>query len=556
MLALDFVSLLLTKEDAAQAGMSLSPTLRDLVGFGVLGADKLAKSNITEARLQDHKTVATGWKFADIDRTVDSLLTSATRLQNEMTVEAKYWGEVLAVSEKGWTITHVPNEPQNLGVRYGFSEAAQDFRNTSLAPMRRSEDGSVELDCGTILGESKRLLVTLEKDGRVVGRSSLPKPLPEGAPLADIVLEARNTIFAQELWHEMNREGRLLLSYGVCIKDGALSYRIDKKLRIVFSLHPLEQNPDEQPWHSLPEDYRAEALSAALHQLLAYAHRVNNQRRSRTNPRNRTQIAAIQPYQILRPVLAHLQHEKSVEEITRFISDLTTILQSTGITTAMFKLNEPPIAPNFGASRVSAPEALIMTLLRPLECQFEVNITPEARLLIHCQTALKAFISTTFQIYFLPPASGEMSLLQAIYPPSEFSNRDGYMLPDLKYYLQQAVARVLVDRASKTVLQITPSAFPEDEETKPNWIKGVSGTGLTNVNGENEEITFGVVVPELDGEVMHPELHVYGNWSNTQSEPEQRAWTWTVGDALQGIKKETLEQVVRDVVHRAAQPSP
>lgn len=555
MLALDFVSLLLTKEDAAQAGMSLSPTLRDLVGFGVLGADKLAKSNITEARLQDHKTVATGWKFADIDRTVDSLLTSATRLQKEMTVEATYWREVLAVSEKGWTVTHVPNEPQNLGVRYGFSEAASDFRSTSLAPMRRSEDGSVELDCGTILGESKRLLVTLEKNGNVVGRSSLPKPLPEGAALADVVLEARNTIFAQELWHEMNREGRLLLSYGVCIEHGTLSYGVDKKSRIVFSLHPLERNLDEQPWRSLPEDYHAEALSAGLHQLLAYAHRVNNQRRSRTNPRNRNQTAAIQPYQILRPVLAHVQHEKSVDEITRFVSDLITILQSTGITTAMFKLTEPPIAPDLGASRSATPEALIMSLLRPLECQFEINITPEARLLIHCQTALKGFISTTFQIYFLPPAPGEMSILQAIYPPSEFSNRDGYMLPDLKYYLQQAVARVLADRASKSALHIAPSAAPADEETKPNWIKSVSGAGLINVNGENEEVTFDVAVPEVDGEARHPELRVHGKWNTAQLEPAQRTWTWTVGDALQGLKQETLEQVVRDVVTRDAQPS-
>lgn len=561
MLALDIISLLLTKEDPTQAS-SVSPMLQQLVGVGVLGADKLAKSNITEPRLQDHKTVVTGWKFADIDRTVDSLLTSASRLQKEMTVEAKYWAEVLAVSEKGWTITRVPNEPQSLGVRYGFSEAASDFRSTSLALMRRGEDGTVELDCGTILGDSKRLLVTLEKNGRVVGRSSLPKPLPQDAPLEDVVLEARDTIYAQELWHEMNREGRLLLSYGVRIESGMLSYSLDKDTQIVFTLHPLEENlEDEGTSRSLPEDGRAEALSAALHQLLMYAHRVNSQRRSRTSPRRRIQTAATQPYQLLRPVLAHMQHEQSIEDATRFISGLSTILQAAGITTAMFKLTEPPICPDQAAARGSPPEALALALLRPMDCQFEVNITPDARLLIHCQTALKTFISTTFQIHFLPSVPGEVGLLQVVYPPGEISNREGYMLPDLKYYLQQAITRVLVDRASKLVQHIDPTLPPDNKETSPAWTKDISGTRLTNANSEKEGLTFDVVVPEPDGllaqaKAQQPELRVRGSWDVGQPDPAQQTWTWTVDDAVQGIKKESLEEVVREVVSRAAQQHP
>lgn len=558
MLALDIISLLLSKEDATQSN-SISPMLQQLVGVGVLGVDKLAKSNITEARLQDHKTVATGWRFADIDRTVDSLLTSASRLQKEMTVEAKYWAEVLAVSEKGWTITRVPNEPQSLGVRYGFSEAAPDFRSTSLAPMRRGEDGTVELDCGSTLGDSKRLLVTLEKEGRVVGRSSLPKPLPQDAPLADVVLEARDTIYAQELWHEMNREGRLFLSYGLRIEDGVLIYDLGKSTRIVFTLHPLEDNLEDETPRSPSEDHRADALSAGLHQLLMYAHRVNNQRRSRSSPRNRVQIATIQPYQLLRPILAHAQHEQSIEEATLFVSDLTTILQSAGVMTAMFKLTEPPIAPDFAAVRGSPPEALALSLLRPQECQLEVNITPDARLLIHCRTELKTFISTTFQIHFLPPPPGERSLLQAIYPPGEMSNHEGYTLADLKYYLQQAVTRVLVDRASKLV-QSTDSVRPSDTGgLQPRWIKDISGVGLTNANSEKEDVTFDVAVPEMSGapvhdKTQHPELRVCASWNIGRSERTQRTWTWTVDNAAQGIKQESLENVIRTVVTGAAQP--
>lgn len=556
MLALDFLSLLLTKEDPAQAGMSLSPALRDLVGVGVLGADKLAKSNITEARLQDHKTMATGWKLADIDRNVDSLLTSASRLQKEMTIEAKYWEEVLAVSDKGWIITHVPNEPESLGVRYGFSEAAPNFRKTSLAPMRRSEDGSVDLDCGTILGESKRLLVTLEKNGKIAGRSSLPKPLAPDAPLEDRVLEARNTIFAQELWHELDREGRLFPAYGVQIDETTLSYAYNESSRVIIKLQPLEQSLDEEQVHSLPEDHRAEALSAALHQLLTYAHRVNNSKRSRPNPRNRKQTTQLHPYQLVRPMLAHTRHERSMEEATQFISDLITILQSAGLSTAMFTLTEPPIAPDFAASNSSPPETLIMSLLRPLECQFEVNVTPEARLLISCRTSMQNFILTTYKIHLLPAAPGEMNPVQKLYPPSEISNKDGYILRDLKYYLQHVVARVLVDRASKLIPHFTPGTLPGAGELEPKWTKHFNGEALKNANDDKEEINIEVLVPEAEtgGDRPHPELHVRANWNVGQATPAVRTWTWTVSNAVQGVTLENLEEVIRDVISREAKP--
>lgn len=556
MLALDFISLILTKQDPTQTS-SLSSTLRELVGIGVLSVNKLAKPNVAEARLQDTKAVATGWKLADIDRSVDSLLTSASRLQKEMTIEAKYWADVLAVSDKGWTVTHVPNEPQNLGVRYGFSEASSDFRSTSLAPMRRGEDGSVELDCGRMLGDSKRVLVTLEMSGRVIGRSALPKPLSEDAPLEDRVLEARNTIFAQELWHEIGREGRHLLAYGIRIEDEAISYTFDKNSQIIFSLQPLEHSFNEEFARPLPEDYRAEALLVALNQLLTYAHRVNNQRRSRPNPKNRNQTETVQPYQLLRPILALIHHEKSIENATRFISDLTTILHSAGIETAMFRLIESPISPDFVAARGSPSEALILTLLRPLECQFELNITPDASLMIHCRTALSRFISTSFHIQPLPPAPSPTNSLWHSYPPA--TNIEGYTLPELKYYLQQAVTRVLVDNVVKLVQHITPTPLPEDEDAGTEWDKYISGTALVNYSDERERVNFDVVIPQAwvpEEKMQHPELRIHGSWSVGQAEPAKRTWTWTVADAAEGIKKESLEQVVRDVVSRAAQPDP
>lgn len=560
MLALDFVSLLLSKEDPAQASMTLSPALRDLVGMGVLSADKLTKSNITEARLQEHKTVATGWKFADIDKTVDSVMKAASRLQKEITVETKYWAEVLAVSERGWTITQVPNEPGNLGVRYGFSEAAPDFRNTSLAPMRRSEDGTVDLDCGAIIGESKRLLVTLERNGRIVGQSSLPQQLPHDAPLEDRVLEARNTIFAQELWHELNREGRLLVAQGVRLEESALSYSSDQYSRVVLSLQPLNQIPDEIMSEPRPEDNRAEAVSVALHQLMTYAHRVNSQRRSRTVAKNRNLAVPTTPCPLLRPVLAQLQHEKNLEEAIHFVSDLTTVLQAAGITTAIFKVLEPSILPTSSAARGSPSEALIRALFGPLECQLMLNMTTEANLLIYCRTSLTDCIATKYQIHVYSLAKGEANPLSYAYPPSDLSNREGYTLSDLKYYLQQAVTRVLVERAIKAIKPNEPPSPPEEPNVKPTWIRHISGAALENAKNPDETITFDISIPNVYDastidEDQHPELRVIGEWYTGEDKPAQQTWTWTVNDLVQGVKKTSLEEVVGGIVGRTAHPS-
>lgn len=122
MLALEFISLLLSKDAPVQASLSLSQDLQTMVGVKTLGADKVAASRITDAQKQDNNKVAKGWKIQNLDKTVDSILASAIRLEKEIEHETKYWEQVLAVSEKGWAVCRLPNQKHILGVRFGFSE--------------------------------------------------------------------------------------------------------------------------------------------------------------------------------------------------------------------------------------------------------------------------------------------------------------------------------------------------------------------------------------------------------------------------------------------------
>ena len=120
--ALDFVSLLLTKDLPVQASATINPALREAVPMGSLGADKLSASRYTDVEKLDNKQVAKAWKVQSLNKTVDTILESATRLEKEIEKETKYWEQILYVSDAGWALCRLPNEKHTLGVRFGFAE--------------------------------------------------------------------------------------------------------------------------------------------------------------------------------------------------------------------------------------------------------------------------------------------------------------------------------------------------------------------------------------------------------------------------------------------------
>jgi mediator of RNA polymerase II transcription subunit 17 len=122
MLTLDFLSLLLSKQNPTQASVTLSQQLRDMVGIGTMGADKLHESLVTPEKAKDNEDLATGWTLMEINKTRDAAEEASAFLHREIEAESKYWEEVIAVQKAGWSICKVPQERHTLGVRFGFSE--------------------------------------------------------------------------------------------------------------------------------------------------------------------------------------------------------------------------------------------------------------------------------------------------------------------------------------------------------------------------------------------------------------------------------------------------
>ncbi|GAB1311651.1 RNA polymerase II mediator complex subunit [Madurella fahalii] len=528
MFALDFISLLLSKENPAQAVTTFSHGLREMVGVGTLGATMLqTPTPLTLSRVPDNKMVAIGKRLVDLNKAADTALVASKRLQQEIGSETKYWSEVLSVSQEGWRTFRLPHEPHTMGVKFGFSNTAPEFKANGIAPMRRAEDGSVRLEHGKMGGGSKRIQVSILENGLVVGRSSLPPPLAADAPLQDRVKESRDTIFAQELWHEINREGRTVLSRHVRLDKSAVSCALDDTRTISFRLATLGEADDAGPEPAGPQDAIAEALYLMLCLLLSAAHRTNELRRSEPSA-NR---GPPPPYSLLTPIVSYYEFDKNIQQFVQFITAFANVLRSAGLP-ASIAMKEPPLTAPPGET---ASLALAAILLRPPVVQFDLTITPESRLRILLKPSPQ--YGAQFTVHCLPPSQpGSQNPLASLCSPAgdEFDR-----IKELCWYLCRAVPRALTAHYHKTVA--APAVNGQSPPAPPSWAVHTSNAGLVDYKTREHKIHFDFS-PSPDTADRRPALRVKADFLDAGKKVHSE-WTW---HGLQG--EANLDEIVRHVL--------
>lgn len=436
---LDFLSLLLSKHNPTQATLTLSKQTRDLLGIGTLMSDRLEEKTTDEAKVKEQETVSQGWTLLEVNRTRDAAEEASAFLQQEVEAESKYWEDVAGVQGSGWAICKMPREPHTLGVRFGFSESSADFQSTGLAPMRRGDDGSVQLDMGQLGGVSERIMVTYEQSGTVLGRSSIGTQPSLDAPLESRVLEARNTLFAQELWFELGRESRTLGAYDVRMKGSSLICKLDHQedLNIRVELMSLDDAP--LPDESLPDNHIAESISLGLHLLLSFSHRQSEMRRSQPRQPGAPRKPQNETPALLRPIIARSVYNRSIAQTTRFVGALTQSLKKAGLeATFTLQTPEPPTIPevkNKNPNAHSVAGSVIQQLIKVQPFRIDLTILPGASLTIEALTFSIPAIATLYKVQ--TPAG---SMLESICPPF----KDGYPdMPSLIDYLVESTSQVL-----------------------------------------------------------------------------------------------------------------
>lgn len=476
---MDFLSLLLSKHNPTQATLTLSKQTRDLLGIGTLMSDRLEEKSTDEAKVKEQETVSQGWTLLEVNKTRDAAQEACAFLQQEVEAESKYWEDVAGVQGSGWAICKMPREAHSLGVRFGFSESSADFQSTGLAPMRRGDDGSVQLDMGQLGGVSERIMVTYEQSGTVLGRSSIGAQPGPNAPLEARVLEARNTLFAQELWFELGRESRTLGAYEVRMQGSSLICKLDHQedLNVRIELVSLDHAPS--PDDSLPENHVAESISIGLHILLSFSHRQSEMRRSQPRqpglprkPQNETQA-------LLRPIIARSVYNQSIAHTMRFVGALTQSLTKAGLeATFTLRTPEPPTISEAGSKNPSAHSvagSVIQQLIKVQPFRVNLAVLPGASLIIEALTFSMPAIATLYKVQ--TPAG---SMFQSICPPF----RDGYPdMPSLIDYLVTATTQVVTSH----LLAQAP---------KGDWQKTLARNAIRHVETDDWEIRVDIAEDE------------------------------------------------------------
>lgn len=257
--------------------------------------------------------------------------------------------------------------------------AAPTFRDRGLASLRRADDGTLVLDKGLVPSRARAVRVRVKKQGKVTGSSSLSQFC--AAAVADdsvekTILQSRDTLFEEELFHELTREARVLVSSGVTAHKDLIEFEYEAGERILLDLVDVDDLKPEKEADSAENtginNTEAEAIAHALRILLSYAHRQNLRRRSQFPPPLTNQKRPTPQYQLLRPILSYMQHDAHVRSLQSFLHDVYYVLNSAGLpskyTTSKFsslQFNHP--SADFSSTAV---ETLLGQFMEPLESRF------------------------------------------------------------------------------------------------------------------------------------------------------------------------------------------
>lgn len=346
--------------------------------------------------------------------------------------------------------------------------ASLTFKNQSLAALRRNADGSISLDRGFSGTEPQALRVQIHTNGTATGSSPIPQLVDPDSPAEALILQARNTIFSTELWHELNRESRILGGLDVKSVGDTLVVPLNSTKTIVVDLVQLGDVNSPSPG---PDDTLAEGLCLSLQLLLSYAHRQIHRRRTQPPPPISGNKRPNPPYTLLRPLLARLNHQRSMTTLNSLLSTITSILKSASLSPEpVFKLSHstPPTPP----ASIQKAELTIYSLTDRLESIATFTITPTTTMTISSRT-VQFPVSTSFYQITLNPESPLVTLCPPAQVLNNIANVEEYILYATSCALASSFATHLSPQEDDEVPVSTPGKEGWHLIAQPNVLRKV-----------------------------------------------------------------------------------
>jgi mediator of RNA polymerase II transcription subunit 17 len=268
------------------------------------------------------------------------------------------------------------------------------FRDRGFASLRRADDGTLILDKGLVPSRPKAVRVRVRREGKITGSSGLSQFVAAAAAddsVEKTTLQARDTLFEEELFHELNREARSLASSGVTAHRHLIEFAYDDGHQIILDLVDPEDMPSEaETTEPDPQcGIIAEATAHALRILLSYSHRQNLRRRSQFPPPLTNHKRPTPQYHLLRPILSYLQHNSHLRSLQAFMNDTYNVLRTAGLTSEYTSSLFSTLNSSLKPDDLSTVERLVSQFLEPLESRFSGTMAnPTSTFNIRMHTSL------------------------------------------------------------------------------------------------------------------------------------------------------------------------
>ncbi len=457
----------------------MSPTLQDAVPIGTLEARVMMVTPPTASESKSSDVISRAYKLQGFDNAADKIMGAATRLDEEANKEERYWDQILSIKQKGWSISKVPRDPRTLGIHFGFRDAAPAFRRRGFAALRRNADGSLRLDQGAVPPKPVVVHVTVVREGLSCGTSSPPySPISDEAAIDQQILQARNTLYEEELFHELGREGRLLANQGATMSSMRINIPMDGQTHLQIELVDLKNEPSTDI--SGPDQQLAEGIAIALRILLSHTHQQNLRQRSQPPPPMTLKSRIVPEYPLIRPILTHLQHRSHLRSLNTLLERLTLIFCNAGVP---FTLESSSTSPALDPQALldngkpslttTTPTHLLSTLTKPLTTT--TTITLPTRLTLHIKT----------HVNLQPPIFGteySFSPPTITYPSTTITLPRLSSHADLEKLLCHILTLDLVALIASTPVSPSPPSLPEGKLILGSWIPHSAHPGTLSLN--------------------------------------------------------------------------
>ncbi|KMQ42801.1 hypothetical protein A7C99_4921 [Trichophyton rubrum] len=554
--ALDFVSLALSKYTPRQVEASMTPYVKQKIPSGSLGIDRIRTPDRTEANKKDIELVSKGWKLESFSSAANNLLEAATRLQKEVAAETKYWSEVLAIKEKGWKICRLPRERQTLGVQHGFLEATPVFRDRGLAALRRADDGSLYVDRGIHATPPKAVRIRIQDDGNIVGVSQPARiKHDDNTSIQETLIhQARDSLFEEELFYELNREARSLIRHGVETTQNQILFQLSDNRQVLVDLVPVDDAAasDQDMTQNLPANDLAHAIACSIRLLLNHAHRKNHRRRTSIPAAISIKKKPTGEYSLLQPSIAYLQHSSHLQWLTSCLHNITATLFSAGLKYRYWKTKPPSkdTQETVTSQEKSIPlvESLVDSFLGVQETRMAGGFCTQNnwyKIMVRTDLSPSA-LGTEFVVWTVHSALPQKHITQ------RFGTRE-----DLKEFLLYLFTLDIVHnipfRGSRKPVSSASGASREETEAT---VHGADGDDTKSTTWEPTFAEDGEITASMPGEKYNKKLKVTLNeeslellcmsLSSTTGMVEESKYIWHV-DETKGEPHTTLQETLRRI---------